>query len=741
MNKRIASAAAVPILCGMAAAAYGSAEITLCFMAAFLYLIYPAVRKRSPGDMLLRGILVLSLFFLSFFYAGSAINSFNEKMRQFNKGQELMETLKIEDISVDSLTLFCGETKVYLGEKTDLYIGDVIEVRGVCFPFEEATNEGQFDSVSYNLSMGFTHALYVENARDIKRSVLGGESLLGFLHDLRILLSLSFDRGLSEENSAVMKAMAAGDRSFLDTETKELFSDAGLSHILVVSGLHISLIGMGIFRLLRRFFGIISSATASMTIVALYTAMTGFGVSGIRAVLMFAVFMVAEVIGRGYDGIASLSTAICLMLIHDPKLILSTGFILSIYQTFMIISLSVAVKKKNLFSLMIPLMGYPVTAAFFFELPVYSPILNLLVLPLMGAELCGGMIGGLLGIFFPGLGNVILLPVGFVLDMDLALVRFFTELPGGKMVCGVQSFTGLLSAFILLYVLFCLLKKRERYLYCLSAYPVMFFILSFGGKHGMRIEMLDVGQGDGIYIETAEGSRLFVDGGSTDVKNVGKYRMIPFLKYNGVKKIDYWFISHFDLDHYSGFLECVEVYPVENVVVAKNVYRDEAFDEVMGELNDMGINVIFLDTGDEIVFDKTNIKCLGPGDELATPDRNARSLALEYYDGELSFYFAGDIGIDEEKALLNSISPGSADIYKASHHGSNTSNSDEILDALSPKAAIISAGKNNRYHHPGEETLQRLKERNIDYYITAEMGQMTIKKKGDDIMLIPFLSK
>lgn len=285
------------------------------------------------------------------------------------------------------------------------------------------------------------------------------------------------------------------------------------------------------------------------------------------------------------------------------------------------------------------------------------------------------------------------------------------------------------------------------------------------GKGGFEIDVLDVGQGDGIFVRTEGNACLFIDGGSSDIKKVGEYRLLSFLKSKGVEKIDFWLVSHADEDHISGLKEILSLgYRVKTVVFSEKILRDDAWMEIAGFAKQNGTEVLYLKAGDKMHIGDAVISVLHPGDGVAT-DKNEGSLVFLYEEGDFSALFTGDIGETSEKQVLEALKQINGmdiaaqtsqdfsqeqinkslekkiDFYKAAHHGSNYSNCKEFLQALQPTVSVVSCSKKNRYGHPGEKAIRHMEEAGSSIYYTMESGQITVKRQNGTLVVECFLKK
>ena len=269
-----------------------------------------------------------------------------------------------------------------------------------------------------------------------------------------------------------------------------------------------------------------------------------------------------------------------------------------------------------------------------------------------------------------------------------------------------------------------------------------------------RMDFLDVGQGDGIFLNSGNGTTFFVDGGSVSESAVGTYEILPFLKYHRVRAIDYWIVSHGDEDHISGLEEILSSgYKVRHLLISSGMPHDNAWWKLMQLAEEQGTEVTEVDAGAYLLSGDMKISFYADADQNvnsesengnsalkiteAAKDRNERSLAMltEYKTARM--LLAGDMGSAQEEWLAEQpgISGQSLDVLKASHHGSKNSSSEKFLQVTHPEYTVISCGKKNRYGHPHEEALQRMKEAGTEIHKTMEEGQVTVTLKEGKIQI------
>ena len=644
----------------------------------------------------------------------------------------------------------CNQVIVEM-ESDEISIGKILVLEGKVSVFRQARNEGNFDEKTFYQSQKIDFKL--KNVV-IKAQYGDANEFRENLYQLKQRLKRVYEDCMSTETSGVIAMMTLGDKSLVEQEIKELYQKVGISHILAISGLHISVIGMSIYKLLRKIFGsfVISGMVSGFMMFA-YGCMVGFRPSATRAIVMFFMMLLGQMLGRSYDSLSALSLSALVQLWENPFLRSYAGFLFSYAAVLGVVLVgNVVVKtfeeKKKMrdsiySSFSIQLVTVPLTAFFYYEIPVYGMVVNFLVLPLMSALLAFGLVGGFVGLIWLNAARWILVPCQLILVFYQKLSAIIQCLPGATLIVGKPETWRMIVFYSVLALLVYLVWKRRRVRGFITVGILILAFVLYQPKAGMEVDVLDVGQGDGIYLRTESGYDIFIDGGSTDVSKVGTYRILPFLKCKGVQKIDYWFVSHADKDHISGLQEILEEgYAVEKLVFSEEITRDDTYEELVALAESVGTDVLHMGYLDCLHLGDARLTCVFPYDGFTTDDKNAASLVLYYEDGEFDGLFTGDIGADEEAWIVShceawlqvkdegQITGASREIdfYKVAHHGSRYSNSEEILELLQPEIAVISCGERNSYGHPHAETLERLNEVGSEIKNTVVFGQITVKK-------------
>lgn len=629
-------------------------------------------------------------------------------------------------------------------------IGEILFVKGTIQTFSLPVNEGNYNERAYYQSLKIDFK--VEGNGVIAVSGRKGAVREG-LWALREKIKEGYQNAMPEKDAGVLIAMVLGDKSQMDAERKSLYQDMGISHFYSISGLHISLLGMALYHLLRKRGGnyLLSGGVAAALILG-YGEMIGFGVSASRAIGMFLLLMYAKCRGRSYDRATALALLAAVLAGANPGLTRHAGYLLSFSAVLGVMmaewlteagnsekgeeeterksSLWEKIRQALTMSACIQLATIPVMCQFFYEISVYAAFLNLLVLPCMGILLGLGMVGGIFCCIWPFAGKLLLYPCYLILLLFERACLVFLRLPHASLITGTMS----LSAMLLWYIALALLlaaKRCGKRLPALALAVLFSFLLLVKGTPGFELDFLDVGQGDGIFLAAGDGTAMFIDGGSSDIGKVGTYRILPFLKRKGIRQIDYWFVSHCDADHVSGLREALEAdYPVRHLAVSQYMPDDGAWQELKELARQRQIPVLAMGKGDALHGARRDwsVTCLSYEGQGRPDDRNENSLVLFFESEDLTALFAGDIGQEQERALATEwVLPG-VDVYKASHHGSNYSNCEELLDCLKPEMTVISCSMKNRYGHPGAEALARIQKTGGKIYETRRLGQIKIKE-------------
>ena len=736
------------------------------------------------------------------------------------------------------------------GEEESLKIGQQIILEGTFSHFATATNPGEFDVQRYYATKGIGGRVRKSQILAVgeKYSFLK-EKLYGFRQVLHDRLAEVFPA----KEASVMQTLLLGEKEELDAEVKALYQKNGIAHILSISGLHITLLGMGVYRLLKRLgLPVRAAAVGGAMLLLMYGVMVGMSVSASRAIGMYLLQMLGIFVGRTYDMLTGLGLMALLLVLQEPERLFDVSFLMSFGAVLGICILTPvfsggcwerdadaesevkgittwlrivadilgdsayernkyregwrkvayegirrmmsAVKGGFAASVGVILFTLPVQLWFFYEIPVYSVLLNLLVLPFMSAVVAGGILS-----LIPGLGIVGTVDCLILWWYEWICERF-GELPGAVWCVGQPEIWQIACYYAGIFLLVFgrryveAWKRRGTYgeenvpgdrshsartphlIATVMILGLLIGLLSGNFDRGSRVTFLDVGQGDGIVVETGQGAYLF-DCGSTSRKNIGEYVLKPYLKSRGICSLRGVFVSHPDEDHMNGVLELLEN-GEEWGITAEQLFlpaireseRRETFEQLLAAAEDAGIPVSYIKCGDEIRDSQLRLLCLHPEENTTLADANAYSecfyvevfakkMKQEAIDdrkandasggsaiGKISILLTGDVEGEGERQLTQKLQEQRGqrefrvDILKVAHHGSGYSTGTEFLATASPAIAIISCGRNNSYGHPHAETLQRLEDARVPWYGTMDYGALTVNVDSHGNRLHGYLS-
>lgn len=631
-------------------------------------------------------------------------------------------------------------------------IGSIVCLSGKQKLFERPRNEGQFDMARYYQIRGLDYMLMNGRVETVSRRY---DVYREFLANLRQKLCTVYSRMLGEADASIICAMVLGDKTGMDGELKELYQRSGLSHLLCISGLHISLIGIALYKLLRKcFLPIPVASVISAIFIISYGTMTGMGTATKRAIIMFLVCILADVVGRTYDLLSALAFAAMLTLLQEPLLLYDSGFLLSFGALLGIGLVSPAIDKiipgKNKIakalkmSLSINLFTLPLTFFFFYQYPVYSILLNLVMIPLMTYLLLAGIFCGIIGSFCLELGTVLAVPCHLILFIYERGCSLCDRLPASIFVGGKPGTIQIAGYYFLLLLLIIFLgKKKQNMKCCLISYGLLVFMvvqLLYRPIPELQISMIDVGQGDCIFLRLRSGVTCLIDGGSTDIRQSGKYRIVPYLKSQGISKLDYIFISHTDADHMNGVLEMLSETKKGGIHIGTLILPDIPDDSnehaaLVEGADTNNIPIRYFKQGDSLEKDEFSLTCLYPKKDTIPESKNAGSMVLKMQFEGKNGLFTGDLEGQGEEVVTEELSKEKYLFLKVAHHGSGNSTKDDFLCKVRPEISLISCGVDNSYGHPHKELLERLESADSMVYITQNSGGITVACEGDEVKI------
>lgn len=636
--------------------------------------------------------------------------------------------------------------------------GEQIEVYGKISPAEAARNEGQFDFRLYYRTISVHGSMYGTSFR-----IIGGDPkpFARGLQALRLRMGTILDQLLPPQDAGIYRALLTGDKSAMDEDIRSLYQENGIAHILAVSGLHLSILGLGVYELLRRFgrSKAASGLVAALLIVS-YGILTGCSGSALRAVLMLLLRFLGAAVGRSYDMLTAMAAAALFLLWKEPFMLFSAGFQLSFLAVLAIgLSHALPAPKHPLLaglwiSFYLQLLTLPVILFHYFRFPLYGIFLNLIVLPLMGCVIYSGVFGVGLFALSEKLATIAIGGGHWILRLYTLLCTHCAALPYSSLLLGRPSMHSILLYYAALGFVTWALAERNKADHaalqrgrkhpvppvCRLPLPciVLPLVLSLLGlpvkqPQGLEITALDVGQGDGFILRNQE-LVMSVDGGSTSNQRLGENVLVPYLESQGIEHINLALITHCDADHYSGILYLLEEdtkISIGELLLPRVAVQDARYDALRDAAAARDVQIRYFGQGDSITLGEVEILGYYPAGTAKLEAANDHSIGMLLHAPDFQMLFTGDMDETCEQQMLAALWEANAgypkiDVLKAGHHGSHTSSSEALLAALRPDYAILSYGVGNDYGHPHAETRERLERYGVEMLETGVMGEIRL---------------
>jgi competence protein ComEC len=678
------------------------------------------------------------------------------------------------------------------GRVPDLRAGDILLVEARLKVPRPFGNPGEMDRRAKSFLEGVHVRGSVRDAQRLFRlSVAKGYRFERAVQDVRARLSAFLDREADPKVRGLLRVWFLGDRSGLAEPLAEAFRSSGLAHLLAISGLHVGLVGLFAYRvvkfLLKRSVWILLRFSAekiavlgSLPFVLGYVVLVGSPVTAVRAATMFVLFVGSLLLDRAPAVWNSLFLAGLLILVWDPAALFSASFPLSFVAVagllagvsqWQRIPAEVSSKeprvrdrlwtgaKRSAWRLLAAsfaatIATAPLVAFFFNRVTPFAVLVNLVVVPIVGWFVIP------VGLITAVTALVSVTAAAPLLGIASAGTRFVAmaaetcaKIPYASLWVGRPTMLEVAVIYGSLFAWVWLRGSpwRKR---VLSACVITFCIsLSHGilrdrMARDLVITFLSVGQGESILVEFPKGKRMLVDGGMArkGYQDAGRNVVLPFLGHRRVCCLDYMVVSHGQADHYGGLYSIAEELKPDELWMSPEVgceaegYRDlldlcreerirmRRLCRGMGTLSVSGVEVEVL-----------NPSCDREGDPKrwvdCSKEINERSLVLRLTFGGVAVLLTGDIEDRAEEGLRVHRERVNAFLLKVPHHGSPSSSSGAFLDGVAPRVAVVSAGYGNRFGFPAEEVVGRYRDRGIILYRTDLDGAVRVRTDGRSVWI------
>jgi competence protein ComEC len=551
-------------------------------------------------------------------------------------------------------------------------------------------------------------------------------------------------------------AMVTGERSGLSPSTQELYREAGILHVIAISGAHVAIVAMALYFVLRRLgTGEVTTLVLLLVLLPLYAAFCGSGAPVVRAALTACAVVGARLLSLDGPRGNALALAALLLLAWEPSFITDAGFQLSFGAMAGILWLSEALSLRLgwLRGLAAPMAAtlaaqaavVPITAWHFHALTPAAPLASLVAIPLAGAlTILGFGLVAFAGV--PLVQEVAAFSAWLVAFLLTGTARLSTELPLASIAIARPGALWIVSYFLCLAA--ARLGSRPVGAAGVTGLVVLLVRLPFteGGqgvpeaarRHRLEITALDVGHGDAIVVRLPEGQRILVDGGGLlgSSLDVGRRVILPYLLDHGGRRLEAVVATHGDFDHAAGLAAVVDSMRVGEIwegPESKGPSRSRALEALHAAAGRRGTPVRRLGAGEVFELGGVRFEILAAGgvEGLASPEaplpENERSVFMRLTYGDSRVLLTGDAGRELEDALLRRAPERlEAEVLKVGHHGSRGSTSAAFLEAVNPRLAILSTRGGTDRPLPSTRILNRLRAFGIDYLRTDESGAVSV---------------
>ncbi|MBC3889437.1 DNA internalization-related competence protein ComEC/Rec2 [Acetobacterium paludosum] len=642
--------------------------------------------------------------------------------------------------------------------------GDILAIKGTLSKPSGKRNPGGFDYGLYLKSQAID-GLLVAPSGGIDR--VSRESSLYFtILSIKRHFETQCDTYFSEDVSDLLKGVIFGEKDIGEDLTQS-FQNAGVTHVLSVSGLHVGYVFLAISFILitlkmnKKFWMLFL-----LPALLFYVALTGFVPPVVRATIMIVCLTIGQGIHREKDPLNQLCLAGLIILCLWPSQLFQAGFQLSMgamlgiilfYEPLLFLCKKQRNKKsprirKNMGPIIEGLIltfcatlgTLPILLYHFKTFTLLSFLSNLLVVPLIGIFLLAGMIFLLIAGLFPFLALLFSMPLAFLGKSILVMLDGINDLGkaldfllinrGGLTI--VESCIFLLFSFLISGYFFLKSRRVKNTVLAVGCVLGLLLILLPLYPKNLVVTILDVGQGDSILIETPSGLNYLIDGGGylfPKASEISESVLYPVLYSKNIRKLDGVFLTHNHVDHCQGIEELVfDKFPVQNLFMSINTNSETL-------LNQSTVPVTLLEKGSVIQGkDGVRIEVYSPSGEISPKEddeQNNVSLVMCLSYKGTNMLFCGDIEAETERLILNDMKAESAEkdfqVIKIPHHGSKSSSTQEFLTAVDPEMAVISVGAHNSFGHPNDEVLRRLDEQDINTLRTDKNGAVEITSNGE----------
>lgn len=651
--------------------------------------------------------------------------------------------------------------------QTVVKAGDEVLLKGKLLEPPGKSNPGEFDYKNYLFLHNVYKTFRVTGYENVK--VISNNNLSYFYQKIifpcKIFAIENIDKYINGDGASYLKGLVTGERTDISPEMKDAFVNAGVMHLIAVSGLNVAYIIISVTLILSLFrIPVFPRTVITISLLIFYCIFTGSSPSIVRATIMGILILISLVIERKVNFYNTIGVSALLILIYDTKQLFDPGFILSYSAVISMVFIYNLMDKLFLYkinewnfswkkylriisvlfftTLAAQLGTLPITADYFGKISIVSLLANVVVVPLANLSLAIGFFQIFSGIFSDYLSSVIAEANNILLPSQLFFIKWCASFKFAYIDIQNFNFSMIILYYLLILLLLTIKNRKEifRNSVLILVSISIYFLINFDFNKKLRITFMDIGQGDCAVVETPDDKVILVDCGLIkDNYNSGERTIDPYLKRNGINKIDLLVITHLHNDHIGGINYLLQNYKIGKVIESgqkvktpfvlimdslikiNNIPREIVkAGDMIDELKDIRLYFLFPDKKFVNSFGKTFEDNLNNG---------SVAFVLKYRDCEI--FFSGDIEKEGESFLVENFSEFlKTDILKVAHHGSITSSTVPFILKNNPDISVISCGMFNKFNHPSDIVLNRLENIGSAIFRTDENNAVVIESDG-----------
>ena len=721
--KRLICIASIGYILGIILRLYFS-SITFFIALVFIILLIKKDKK----------IIILLLFvILSFIYVDILENEYNRiENKQIEEKAVIISDIQEKEYKyIYEAKFLKNNKKVLISIKKSQQIdkinyGDLIYLEGKLEIPKIATNYKGFDYRQYLKTKKIQGIVIADNVKILKAKYKNN-----LIYQMQKKIKAIIKEKLPSETGDLLLAILLGDKKDLSEQIQINFKNSNLSHMLAVSGAHVSYIIIGLTYITQNsIMGKRKARVFCIFFLIIFMAITNFTPSVTRACIMAILTLVSEILYKKADIYTNISISALIILLYNPYSLLDLGFKLSFGGTIGIVIFMRFIKKKQeepkllnyikqmaLVSICANIIIIPIIMNNFNTVSLTFLVSNILASPILAIIVIVGFSIIIISIISHSLSNILVFWLNPILNLLIKISSFCSKLPFAKILVVTPYIFNIIFYYtIILYLVnYNELKQfiKKETVILLSIILILSNFIFYILPQDLKIYFIDVGQGDSTLIVTPSKKTILIDGGGSESFDVGEKVLLPYLLDRRIRKIDYIMISHFDTDHCKGIFTVIENLKVKNIIISKQAKKSENYKKFKEIVANKKINIILVKAGDKIKIDKyIYFKILFPTEKLIMQNPlNNNSIVSQLNYKSFKMLFTGDIEEIAEKEILNLQKDKlKSTILKVAHHGSNTSSTQEFINSVKPELALIGVGKNNTFGHPSECVVEKLRD-------------------------------